>query len=270
MASGPKGLRGTALITGASSGIGAEFARVFAEHGHDLILVARRQDALEAVAGQVEGKYSVRATVIPGDLSDPAVPGDIFETVRGAGLDVDILVNNAGFGLAGEFAETELEQELAMIQVNVTALTQLTKLFVRPMIQRRAGGVLNVASVAALFPGPLRSVYYATKAYVLSFTEALAEELRDSGVHVTALCPGPTATEFHAVSGGAAERFGSKHVADAHSVACFGYEALQSGMRVAIPGFQNKLVVQARRLAPRGVVTRLVRQVQEKRQRPEG
>lgn len=268
MASAPKGLRGTALITGASSGIGAEFARVFAEQGHDLILVARRVDALEAVAGQVEGKYGVRATVLPADLSDPAAPGELFEAINGADLRVDILVNNAGFGLAGEFAETDVERELEMIQVNVAAVTHLTKLFVRPMMQRHTGGILNVASVAALFPGPLRSVYYATKAYVLSLSEALAEELRESGVRVTALCPGPTATEFHAVSGGAPERFGSSRVADAHSVARFGYEALQGGVRVAIPGFQNKLAVQARRLAPRGVVTRLVRQVQERRQRP--
>jgi short-subunit dehydrogenase len=156
-----------------------------------------------------------------------------------------------------------------MIQVNVAALTHLTKLFVRPMVQRHAGGILNVASVAAMFPGPLRSVYYATKAYVLSFTEALAEELRASGVRVTALCPGPTATEFHVVSGGSPERFGSRRVADARSVAHFGYDALQAGVRVAVPGIQNKLAVQGRRLAPRGLVTRLVRQVQERRQRSE-
>ncbi|HUF66909.1 MAG TPA: SDR family oxidoreductase [Gemmatimonadaceae bacterium] len=268
MAAGPRRVRGTALITGASAGIGAEFARVFAEHGHDVVLVARRQDALEGLAGQIEGKHRIRATVLPADLSDLAAPAELFEAVLGADLQVDILVNNAGFGLAGEFAETDLDRELAMIQVNVAALTHLTKLFVRPMIQRRSGGILNVASVAALFPGPLRSVYYASKAYVLSFTEALAEELRDSGVRVTALCPGPTATEFHAVSGGAAERFGLSRVSDARSVARFGYESLQDGVRVAIPGFQNKLAVQARRLAPRGVVTRLVRQVQEKRQRP--
>lgn len=268
MAFGRGALRGTALITGASAGIGAELARVFAEHGHDLILVARRQDALEALAGQVEGKYSIRATVLPADLSDPAAPAELYEAVRGLGLQVDILVNNAGFGLAGEFAETELGRELAMIQVNVAALTHLTKLFLGPMMQRHSGGILNVASVAALFPGPLRSVYYATKAYVLSFSEALAEELRDSGVRVTALCPGPTSTEFHSVSGGAPERFGSKGVADAHSVARFGYAALQDNVRVAIPGIQNKVAVQARRFAPRGLVTRLVRQVQERRQRP--
>ena len=269
MAFGRGALRGTALITGASAGIGAELARVFAEHGHDLILVARRQDALEALAGQVEGKYGIRATVLPADLSDPAAPAELYEAVRGANLQVDILVNNAGFGLAGEFAETELGRELEMIQVNVAALTHLTKLFLGPMMQRHSGGILNVASVAALFPGPLRSVYYATKAYVLSFSEALAEELRDSGVRVTALCPGPTSTEFHSVSGGAPERFGSRGVADAHSVARFGYAALQDGERVAIPGIQNKVAVQARRLAPRGLVTRLVRQVQERRQRPE-
>lgn len=258
-------VRGTALITGASSGIGAEFARVFAARGHDLILVARRRDALEAIAGQVEGRHRVRAVVMPFDLAEPDAPARLFEAVREAGLQVDVLVNNAGFGLAGEFAETDIERELEMIQVNVVALTHLTKLFLGPMLQRRSGGVLNVSSVAGLFPGPLRSVYYATKAYVLSFTEAIAEELRDSGVTVTALCPGPVATEFHGISGGAAESFGAKSIADVSEVARFGYHALQAGTRVAVPGVQNKIVVQARRLAPRRLVTRLVRLVQERR-----
>ena len=258
-------VRGTALITGASSGIGAEFARVFAARGHDLILVARRRDALEAIAGQVEGRHRVRAVVMPFDLAEQDAPARLFEAVHGAGLQVDILVNNAGFGLAGEFAETDIERELEMIQVNVVALTQLTKLFLGPMLQRRSGGILNVASVAGLFPGPLRSVYYATKAYVLSFTEAIAEELRDSGVTVTALCPGPVATEFHGISGGTAESFGPKSIADVSEVARFGYRALQAGTRVAVPGVQNKIVVQARRLAPRRLVTRLVRLVQERR-----
>jgi uncharacterized protein len=265
MALSSRRVRGTALITGASSGIGAELVRVFARRGHDLILVARRADALEALAGQVEGKHGIRAVVMPADLSDPEAPVNLFLRVRDSGLRVDILVNNAGFGLAGEFAETDIERELEMIRVNIAAPTHLTKLFLGPMLQRRAGGILNVASVAALFPGPLRSVYYASKAYLLSLSEALAEELRDTGVHVTALCPGPVATEFHAVSGGAPERFGGRGIADVHDVAEFGYDALQSGVRVAIPGLQNKLVVQARRLAPRGMVSRLVRLVQERR-----
>jgi uncharacterized protein len=258
-------VRGTALITGASSGIGAELARVFAARGHDVVLVARRRDALEAVAGQVEGKHGVRATVLTADLSDPAAPQQLFDAIRAAHLKVDILVNNAGFGLAGEFAETDIARELEMIQVNVAAVTHLTKLFLGPMLQRRSGAILNVASVAGLFPGPLRSVYYATKAYVISFSEALAEELRGTGVSVTALCPGATATEFHGISGGSAERFGARNIADVSDVARFGYRAMQDGVVVAVPGLQNKLAVQARRVAPRALVTRLVRMVQERR-----
>jgi len=259
-------IKGTALITGASAGIGAELAKVFGEHKHDVILVARRQDSLEALAGQIEGRSGVRATVFPADLAEPGAPAELFEAIRGAELDVDILVNNAGFGLGGEFIETDLDTELRMIQVNVTALTYLTKLFLPPMVQRRSGGVLNVASTAAFQPGPLMSVYYASKAYVLSFTEAIAEELRDSGVVVTALCPGPTATEFAEIAHvGRSRLFAFGAVADARSVAKFGYDALQSGVRVAIPGAQNKLIAQARRFAPRRVVTRVVRLIQERR-----
>ena len=256
---------GTALITGASAGIGAELAKIFGEHKHDVILVARRQDALEALAGQIEGRSGVRASVFPADLAEPGAPGELFEAIRGAALDVDILVNNAGFGLGGEFTETDLDTELRMIQVNVTALTYLTKLFLPAMVQRRSGGVLNVASTAAFQPGPLMSVYYATKAYVLSFTEAIAEELRDSGVTVTALCPGPTATEFAEIAHVAQSRLFAIAVGDARSVARFGYDSLQRGVRVAIPGAQNKLMAQARRFAPRGVVTRVVRLIQERR-----
>jgi short-subunit dehydrogenase len=259
-------IKGTALITGASAGIGAELAKVFGEHKHDVILVARRQDSLEALAGQIEGRSGVRATVFPADLAQPGAPAELFEAIRGAELDVDILVNNAGFGLGGEFIETDLDTELRMIQVNVTALTYLTKLFLPPMVQRRSGGVLNVASTAAFQPGPLMSVYYASKAYVLSFTEAIAEELRDSGVVVTALCPGPTATEFAEIAHvGQSRLFAFGTVADARSVAKFGYDSLQRGVRVAIPGTQNKLLAQARRVVPRGVATRVVRLIQERR-----
>lgn len=256
---------GTALITGASAGIGAELAKIFGEHKHDVILVARRQDALEALAGQIEGRSGVRVSVFPADLAEPGAPAELFEAIRGAELDVDILVNNAGFGLGGEFTETDLDTELRMIQVNITALTYLTKLFLPAMVQRRSGGILNVASTAAFQPGPLMSVYYATKAYVLSFTEAIAEELRDSGVTVTALCPGPTATEFAEIAHVAQSRLFALAVGDARSVAKVGYNSLQRGVRVAIPGAQNKLMAQARRFAPRGVVTRVVRLIQERR-----
>jgi short-subunit dehydrogenase len=255
---------GTALITGASAGIGAELARIFAARGHDVILVARREDALEALAGQIEGKQKVRATVLPADLAVPSAPLELFESIRGIGLDVDILVNNAGFGLHGEFLETDIERELRMIQVNVTALVHLTKLFAPPMVHRHRGGIMNVASVAGLFPGPYKAIYYASKAFVLSFSESLAEELRDTGVSVSALCPGPTTTEFHDIAGGKDARLMTRGVvADARSVAEFGYNALQRGVRVAVPGVQNKLLVQAKRIVPRGLVSRLARKAQE-------
>ena len=259
-------ITGTALITGASAGIGAELARVFAARGHDVILVARRQDALEALAGQLEGKHKVRATVLPADLALSSAPLELFESIRGAGLDVDILVNNAGFGLHGEFLDTDIDRELRMIQVNVAALVHLTKLFAPPMVHRRRGGIMNVASIAGVFPGPYMSIYYASKAFVLSFTESLAQELRDSGVKVSALCPGPTTTEFHDVAGGKNTRLMTRgSVADARSVAEFGYKALQRGTVVAIPGVQNKLLVQAKRIAPRALVARLARVAQEAR-----
>lgn len=257
--------RPTALITGASAGIGAELAKVFAAHDHDLVLVARRRDALEALAGTLEGKHGITATVIVDDLGDPEAPERIFAAVRDARLDVDVLVNNAGFGLGGEFSETPIDREIAMVQVNVTSLMQLTKLFVAPMVRRRSGFVLNVASTAAFFPGPGMSVYYATKAFVLSFSQALSEELAKSGVVVTCLCPGPTETEFADVAQVTRAKLFDTNVADAREVADFGYRALMAGWRVAIPGARNKLLVHAQRFVPRGLVARAVKKLQESR-----
>src|SRR5215213_8177134 len=193
--------RSTALITGGSVGIGLELARQFATHGHDLILVARNRDKLEAAAGMLEGRYGIRVTVIPSDLADAGSPQRLYDAILEQGIDIEYLVNNAGFGLGGEFADTDLNTELDMIQVNIASVVHLTKLFMQPMLKRKSGGVLNVASVGAFQPGPLISVYYASKAFVLSFSEAIAEELRNSGVTVTCLCPGPTATNFADTAG---------------------------------------------------------------------
>ena len=257
--------RKTALITGASAGIGAELARVFAADDHDVVLVARRRDALEALAGQLEGKHGITATVIVEDLADPEAPARIFDATRAARIDVHVLVNNAGFGLGGEFSETPLERELEMVQVNVTALMQLTKLFIAPMVRRREGYVMNVASTAAFAPGPLASVYYASKAFVLSFSQALAEELAPSGIVVSCLCPGPTETEFAQVAHVGKTHLFSANVADARDVAEFGYRAMLGGWRVAIPGARNKVLVHAQRLVPRRLVTRVVKKLQESR-----
>src|SRR5256714_5878837 len=258
--------RQTVLVTGGSGGIGLEIAKVLARKGFDLVLAARNRDALEAAAGQIEGKYDVKVHVFAADLRRREAPEEIFDFLRNESVPIQILVNNAGFGLGGEFAETELTRELEMIQVNIAALTHLTKLFMPAMIKARAGRVLNVASTAAFQPGPLMAVYYATKAYVLSFSEALAEELRHSGVTVTALCPGPTRTDFAASAQVTESRlfslFGS---ADAADVAEYGFRAMMDGTRVAIPGFKNKIIAQANRFAPRAITAKVARLAQESR-----
>lgn len=258
--------RETALITGASAGIGLELAKQFAAHGHDLILVARNRDALEAAAGTVEGRYDIKATVIASDLAQPESPQRVFESVMAEGLRVDILVNNAGFGFAGPFVETDIDRELDMIQVNITAVTHLTKLFLQPMVLRRSGRILNVASTAGFQPGPLMSVYYASKAYVISLSQALDEELRNTGVTVTCLCPGATATEFAERAGLTNTRlFTLTGVANAEDVARHGYAATMRGDRLALPGIKNKAQIQFLRLLPRSLVTTLARKVQENR-----
>src|SRR5436190_8135558 len=248
--------RQTALITGASSGIGADLARLFARDGYDLVLVARREAKLR--------ELGVPATIIAADLADPAAPRRDVEELRAKSIDVDVLVNNAGVGVAGAFLETDLRSELAMIQLNVVALTHLTKLLLPGMVARRRGHVLNVASTAAFQPGPLMAVYYATKAYVLSFSEAIAEELRDSGVTVTALCPGPTETGFAAAANMSGTRlFTMTRPDDSRAVAEAGYEAMKRGRRVVIPGLKNKLLAQSIRVSPRRLVTTIVRKMQE-------
>lgn len=258
--------RQTALVTGGSGGIGRELAKVLARNGFDLVLVARNRDTLEAAAGQLEGKFDTKATVFAADLRLADAPEQIFDFLHNEGIPIDVLVNNAGFGLGGEFAETELQRELEMIQVNISALTHLTKLFLPAMIRRRSGRVLNVASTAAFQPGPLMAVYYATKAYVLSFSEALAEELRNTGVTVTALCPGPTQTHFAESARMSSSRlFTTFGIANAADVAEYGYDAMLHGKRLAIPGIRNKILAQANRLAPRALSARLARIAQESR-----
>ncbi len=259
------GKRGTALVTGASSGIGLELVKVLARNGHNVVITARNADALEALAGTLEGKYGIKVTTVPLDLADPDGPQTLFDAVKSAKQDIDILVNNAGFGLGGAFAETEIAREIEMIELNITALTHLTKLFLAPMLARRRGRIMNVASTAGFQPGPLMSVYYASKAYVISFSEALAEELRESGISVTTFCPGPTKTNFANVAGLANSRLFRMGVASAEDAAEFAYGAMMDGKRIAIPGLRNKIVAQANRFAPRSLVTRLSKKVQENR-----
>jgi short-subunit dehydrogenase len=246
--------RGRTLITGSSVGIGAALAEVCAGHGHDLILVARHRDRLEARAADIERRFSVKVASVPEDLSDPQGPRRLFEAVGGLGLEVENLINNAGVGLYGKFAATDLDAELKMIQLNATSVVELTKRFLPAMIQRRSGRILNVASTAAFVPGPWMSIYYATKAFVLSFSEAIDYELKPQGITVTTLCPGPTESEFKVRAGSQRSRLFEAFVMDAPRVAREGYDGMMNGKAVVIPGVRNKLIPVATRVIPRSMI----------------
>jgi short-subunit dehydrogenase len=243
------------LITGASSGIGADLALCAAADGFDLVLVARRVQALADVAQRCEKKHDAKVTILPADLGDTTASRVLATELRAKRLDVHTLVNNAGLGASGSVAALSLEAQLNIIQVNVVALTELTRRLLPGMMERGTGAILNVASTAAFLPGPNMAVYYASKAYVLSFTEALAEELKDSSIHVSALCPGPTATEFADVSGMSKSKLLKQKaiVMSSASVARAGWDGLLRNDRVVVPGFANKAMVQSLRAAPRRV-----------------
>ncbi len=229
------------------------------------MLVARRIERLEELARELTQEFGVAAHSVAADLADPGSPARVFREVT-AQSEVDLLVNAAGLGVHGFFADTALEKELETIRVNVSALTELTKLFLPAMLERRRGVILNVASTAAFQPGPLMAVYYATKAYVLSFTEALAEELRGTGVTATALCPGPTVTEFQKHAGMEnTPLFSGFLVSDAAAVARAGYHGAMRGKRVVVPGFANRILSLGARVGPRRLATRIARRLQEKR-----
>lgn len=257
-------MRKTALITGASSGLGLEFARIFARKGYDLVLVARSTDKLLALKNKLEAIYGNTVFICVQDLILADAASAIWNFTQSQGISVDVLVNNAGFGDFGAFAGCDAQKQLEMLQVNVVTLTALTRYFVAPMVARRKGRILNVASVAAFQPGPLMSVYYASKSFVLSFTEALSVELMGSGVTVTALCPGPTTTGFEQKADlGESGLFKHLHNASSKEVAEFGVRQLIKGKVIAIPGVQNKLVTLASKLAPRAIVRRAVYEIQK-------
>ena len=249
----------TVLVTGASSGIGLELARCFAADGCKLILLSRKRDALNAVADRLRREHKTHAEVLPADLTEPSAPQRIFSHLETAGTKVDVLVNNAGFGAKGNFAELPLARQLELVQVNLTALTHLTRLFLPGMISRRRGGVLNVVSTAAFQPGPGMAVYYATKAYGLSFSEAVAEEVAGTGVTVTALCPGPTATNFFTGANSKPSRFFEKAAMSAEAVARIGHDAYRRGRVTVVAGAVNRALAFSTRLAPRAVARKLTK-----------
>lgn len=252
--------RPVALVTGASSGIGKEFARVLAREGHDLVLVARREAEMQALATELDDKYGAKALVVAADLAEPGAAEHIHDVVSAAGHEIEVLVNNAGLGGAGRFTTTDVAVDRQMLAVNVVALTELTKCFLPQMLARRRGRVLNVASTAAFQPGPFMAVYYASKAYVLSFTEALAEELAGTGVTATALCPGVVPSGFQEAANMRedAPLLRSPGAKPPDVVAEAGYRGMMRGRRIVIPGVLNKVGVQSLRVSPRRVVTGVV------------
>ncbi|RLQ96564.1 SDR family NAD(P)-dependent oxidoreductase [Falsibacillus albus] len=255
----------TVLITGASNGIGLEMAEIFSQKGHTVVLAARSKEKMEEIKHDLEKKYNNTILVKGMDLSVQGAPQDLYEELKRENIQIDILINNAGFGLFGDFTDTDLDKELNMIQLNVSALTAMSKLFSKDMVQRGKGKILNVASTAAFQPGPLMAVYYATKAYVLSFSEALENELSGTGVHVSTLCPGPTETGFSDKAELGQSKLFTSGVMDAKKVAAQAVDGLMNSKSIIIPGIKNKLLAAGIRFLPRKTVTATVRKVQERK-----
>ena len=249
--------KGTALITGASSGIGAELAKVCAGDGYDVVLVARQRAALDVLALKLSQAHKITARTLVADLADPLAARMVFESVG----TVDILINNAGFGLRGAYAEIDWEAEGRMIQVNITALAQLTRLYLPGMIARRSGRILNVASTAAFVPGPFMAMYYSSKAFVLSFSLAVANELQGTGVTLTALCPGATRTNFFATAGTTDTKLMKGPSMSAAEVARAGYDAMMAGKAEIIAGARNRWMIWGTRFAPRKMLANITRRL---------
>ncbi len=256
----------TALITGASSGIGLELARIFAKSKTDLVLAARNEDKLTALGEEIKKSTGVKVKVISKDLSVLNNCIDLANELRNENITVDYLVNNAGFGTSGFFTDTDLQKEIEMINLNITALTYFTKIYAIEMKQRGAGKILNVSSTAAFQPGPLMAVYYATKAYVQSFSEALANEFKGTGVTITTLCPGPTESGFLSAANMTGTRLvKGRKLPTSMEVALFGYNAMMQGKTIAVHGLMNKIGAQGYRILPRKFITSFLRKIQETR-----
>ncbi|TAE77003.1 MAG: SDR family oxidoreductase [Bacteroidetes bacterium] len=254
-----------ALITGASNGIGLELAKIHASKGDNLILVARNVTKLNELKQSWEKQYKVAVHTIEKDLSKPNAAREVYDETIAKGLQVDYLINNAGFGDFGLFYQTDWNKELQMINLNITTLTQFTKLYLQDMVKRRSGKIMNVASTAAFQSGPTMAVYYATKAYVLSFSEAIDNEVRDKGITVTALCPGATESGFQAAA--AMEESAlvkGKKLPTSQEVAEYGYKSMMKGKTVAIHGLMNYIMANSVRFLPRSIVVKVTRKIQDK------
>ena len=256
------------LITGASEGIGRELAEVFAKKQYNLVLTARNEQKLKQIQIKLIHDYNIKVKIISADLALPESPQNIYDFLQKEKIHIDILINNAGFGEYGGFTEIEWQREKSMIQLNITALTELSKLFLPPMLEKNQGKIMNVASTAAFFPGPRMAVYYATKAYVLSFSEALSSEMSGKNITVTALCPGPTESQFSQRARLDSSRLFDNplmHMMSSKEVAEYGYNALMKGKCVAIPGMSNQLFTQSTRFSPRAAVRHIIRMIMDQR-----
>jgi uncharacterized protein len=255
----------TALITGASNGIGLELAKVHASKGDNLVLVARNKAKLDELKAELENQFKIKVYTIGKDLAAANAAQDVYDETKKQNIQIDFLINNAGFGDFGMFYETDWNKELQMINLNITTLTHFTKLFLQDMVKRRSGKIMNVASTAAFQSGPTMAVYYATKAYVLSFSEAIDNEVSDKGVTVTALCPGATESGFQAAA--AMEESAlvkGRKLPTSKEVAEYGYKAMMKGKTVAIHGLMNWIMANSVRFTPRALVVKITRKIQDK------
>ena len=258
-------MKNTALITGASNGIGLELARIHASMGGDLVLVARNKSKLDELKNELEKEFKIVVYTIGKDLSAINSAKEVYDETNKQNIQINILINNAGFGDFGLFAETDWNKESEMINLNISTLTLFTKLYLQDMVKRRSGKIMNLASTASFQPGPMMAVYFATKAYVLSFSEALSNEVSSKGVSVTALCPGPTTSGFQtAASMDNSKLFNNKNLPTSKEVAIYGYNAMIKGKTVAIHGIMNTILATSLRFVPRAVVLRISRMILDK------
>ncbi len=247
-------MNNTVLITGASTGIGYALSKVFSRNGYNSVLVSRNHQKLEVVAKELQDQYDIQAKVMPKDLSVPSAPQELYNDVVAAGIDIDVLVNNAAFGINGKFTEFSVDEHLEMLQLNITALTMLCNLFGKDMVKRHSGSILNVASTAGFQAGPLMSTYYASKAYVILFSEGLNKELAQDGIQVSVLCPGVTKTDFFdRADMKTANILKLPGMMSADRVAEICYSGLMRGKKIIIPGIMNKMMAFSSRLGPRSV-----------------